>query len=96
MVDLRARLESVSGAEQQLRGEAAAQDAELAATADDLRKMIRENQILNEELQRHGEKAEAQQQQVQRGVSRVAYLEQVVKAHPNPNPNPNPHPNPEP
>ena len=44
VVDLRARLESVSGAEQQLRGEAAAQDAELAATADDLRKMIRENQ----------------------------------------------------
>jgi len=44
VVDLRARLDGVSGAEQQLRGEAAAQDAELAATADDLRKMIRENQ----------------------------------------------------
>ena len=47
---LRARLEHSGAAEEQLRAEAASQEDELAATADDLRKMIRENQILNEEL----------------------------------------------
>ena len=51
---LRRKEEAATVQEERLRAEALAQEAELAATADDLRKMIRENQVLNEELQRSG------------------------------------------
>ena len=63
-----------------LYSEAIAHEAELAVTSDDLRKMIRENQILNEELQRAGSDADRLQQELAQAISRVTYFEQLSKA----------------
>ena len=77
---LRRKEEAAAVQEERLRAEALAQEAELAATADDLRKMIRENQVLNEELQRSGEAADQLAHELQHGASQAAYFQQLAKA----------------
>ncbi|KAL1524944.1 hypothetical protein AB1Y20_019820 [Prymnesium parvum] len=77
---LEERLAEAGRSEARLVSESQETEAELAATADDLRKMIRENQILNEELQRSGQQRENLQRELHLKSSRVMHLEQLTKA----------------
>ena len=73
----RARQECAVAAAERMRSEALAHETELAATADDLRKVIRENQLLNEELQRFGAESDRLQHKLAQAVSRTAYFEHL-------------------
>ena len=73
----RARQECAVAAAERMRSEALAHEAELAATAEDLRKVIRENQLLNEELQRFGAESDRLQHKLAQAVSRTAYFEHL-------------------
>lgn len=77
---LEQRLEQAEKTEARLLAEGEATESELGATADDLRKMIRENQILNEELQTTAAGGEAARRELQQAGARVTYLEQLAKA----------------
>ena len=75
-----ARLDELVTAEAALRGAVQANEAELAATTDDLNKMIRENQYLNEELQRGAREKERLQADLRRVEGARAQLSSAVDA----------------
>ena len=77
---LQVRLNAMGEAEERLRAEADANEAALAATTDDLRKIIRENQVLNHELQRAASERERSHLELRQAVSKAAHFERAVKA----------------
>lgn len=66
--------------EEQLRAEALAQEGELAATVDDLHKMIRENQVVNEEVQKAAIRHEQLNAELQQAAARTSYFELLAQA----------------
>ena len=77
---LQSRLDEASKAEAALRGAARANEEELANVSDDLRKMIQENQLTNEELQKAARSAERYGDESRRLEARVAQLQAAVEA----------------
>ena len=81
---LQSRLDEASKAEAALRGAARANEEELANVSDDLRKMIQENQLTNEELQKAARSAERYGDESRRLEARVAQLQAAVEAKSSP------------